>query len=149
MWMIFPLGGSHMRTKALILGIASLALMGAAEPSVTLTCKSTSATVCDQAQCRTVDPSITVYAGTFVDRNGKRDSYYSRCDDRGCDSYTPRVAFSGAFVLFALPSHGVMAKVGPSNEITDVATLMQTVYINRATCVSEPPPLIRTTNHKD
>jgi hypothetical protein len=135
--------------KALALATASIGLMGANEPGLTLTCKSAATSICDQAGCHSVTPSITIYVGTFIGESGVRDSYYTRCDASGCDTFFPAVAFSGAYTLFSLPKRGVMAKVGPGDELVDVASLMDTVYINRAKCVSEPPPLLRTTNHKD
>lgn len=135
--------------KALVLAAASLGLMGANEPTLTLTCKSTATSICDAAGCHSVAPSITIYVGTFAGEKGSRESYYTRCDPSGCDSFDPTVASSGAYTLFSLPKRGVMAKVGPGDELVDVASLMDTVYINRATCVSEPPPLVRTVNHKE
>ena len=135
--------------KLLALAAVFLGLTGANGPTLTLTCKSAATAICDQTGCHSVTPSITVYVGTFLGEKGSRESYYTRCDASGCDSYVPTVAFSGAYTLFSLPTRGVMAKVGPGDNLVDVASLMDTVYINRATCVSEPPPILRTVSHKN
>lgn len=105
-------------------------------------CEMTSMVVCDATSCRSAPSVVTTYMGAFGKKQKHR--YYYRCvGNEPCDQYTPLVTQSGQFINVSL-TNGAMAKIAPDMSVTDIATLGNTVIINRGICEGPyPPPLVR------
>ena len=125
--------------------MAAAAQASAAEPNIWRACTVDSVTVCSPAGCSAGKPSTWLYLASY-ENEGKREAFYYHCsaDQRNCDTYTPVVHRSGAYLNFSLPQNGVISRLGPDDTVTDVATIMDTVLISRGKCLLEPPPIIRT-----
>lgn len=134
-----------LKRLAMIGALVAAGEASASEPNVWRACTIESVTICTPAGCVDGQPKIWVYLASYEDE-GLRKAFYYRCgsDKRDCDTYTPIVHRSGAYVTFSLPQNGVVSRLGPNDMVTDVATLMDTVLISRGKCVPEPPPIIRT-----
>lgn len=125
--------------------LASLLLVAASEPVAPDTegawdCKFSERTVCGVDGCTTGPTKTWIYL--TPSQNG-----YWRCegtDFENCDQYDASVVANGAFRHFELPGRAAFAKVGPDLSVTEVITLLGTVYINRGQCIVGPPPLVRT-----
>lgn len=92
-----------------------------------LICKPTVMDICGPKECKQSDPKTFVVWKPSVDE-------YQRCDDTGCDTYTPSVAYSGSFTNIALPNNGLLFKVSTDRHYVEVATLMDATIIYRGKC---------------
>ena len=122
---------------ALIAGSSSMAT----PTNIFLKCEMASAVACEKDGCRVIPPKITTYMASYTS-DSKSNGYYYRCTAEGCSTHKPVIATSGQFTIFSLPESGLVAKLGLQNEVTDIATLMDVVLINRGRCIKSPPPPI-------
>ena len=124
--------------------VACLSLTAAAAPSAPDTefawdCKFSQRQVCSPKGC------VSNQTKTWVYLNPSQNAYW-RCEGKyfeNCDRYQALVSESGAYRNFELPGRATFAKVGPNLSVTEVVTLMDTVYVNRGKCIVVPPPLVR------
>lgn len=63
---------------------------------------------------------------------------YSRCDQAGCDVYTPVVSSSGEFLNIELPGRTAFAKIGPDGSFTEVVSLGTLVMVTYGRCRAAP-----------
>jgi len=63
-----------------------------------------------------------------------RRSEYQRCDDSGCSTYAPDVAYSGSFTNITLPGHAVLFKLSTDRHYTEVVQVMDTTLVYRGMC---------------
>jgi hypothetical protein len=106
-------------------------------------CKVTSAGVCGAASaCVGIKPTTS----SFIYPS---ERFYFRCpghwhDLAECDEYTAVVIASGAYTNIELPGRAAFARVGPGLSFTEMATLMDRVFVYHGQCAVGPPPLVRT-----
>ena len=59
----------------------------------------------------------------------------SRCDSKGCDTYSAQFVTSGAFINIALPANGMLAKMSSDGSMfLETATLMGTALVSFGAC---------------
>src|SRR5690348_11131627 len=93
--------GSAMKSIALAAGLFLQAAQPPA-PAISQECQIETVTLCDQAGCRGVEPTLKLYVGEFTGEDGKQVGYYYRCR-RGdyCDIIdNPWIAESGGYRAF-------------------------------------------------
>jgi len=129
------------------IALAAVLFLQAAQPpapAISQECQIETVTLCDQAGCRGVEPTLKLYLGEFTGEDGKQVGYYYRCR-RGdyCDIIdNPWIAESGGYRAFVARERGVIAKIGPENRITDIATVEDRVLISRGRCWDAPRPQV-------
>jgi len=129
-----------------VLLIAAVAFQAgqSAGPNISQECQIETVTLCDQAGCRGVEPTLKLYLGEYTAEDGRHAGYYYRCR-RGefCDIIeNPWIGESGGYRAFVAREKGLISKVGPDNRVTDVATLEDRVLISRGRCWDAPRPNI-------
>lgn len=99
-------------------------------------CQIETTTLCDPAGCRSVEPTLKLYFGDYVDAKGKRKGYYYRCRRAGpCDLIDdPWIGENEQYRAFVVRERGLISRIGPGGKVTDVATLEDHVLISRGTC---------------
>ena len=126
-----------------------LALQAAQPPAPGLSqeCQIETVTLCDQAGCRGVEPTLKLYLGEYTAEDGRREGYYYRCRRAEyCDIIdNPWIAESGGYRAFVARERGVIAKIGPEDRITDIATIADRVLISRGRCWNAPRPQVTQT----
>lgn len=134
--------------KSLLLA-ASLALQAGhpAGPDFSQECQVETVTLCDQAGCRGVEPTLKLYLGEYTAEDGRRAGYYYRCRRADiCDIIDdPWIGESGGYRAFVARDRGLISKVGPENRLTDVATVDDRVLISRGHCWQAARPQVRRT----
>ena len=126
--------------------LAALSLQ-AAQPTastISLECQIETVTLCDQSGCRGVEPTLKIYLGEYAAEDGKHAGYYYRCRRADvCDIIdNPWIGESGGYRAFVARERGVIAKVGPEDRITDIATIEDRVLISRGRCWTAPRPQV-------
>jgi len=132
-----------MKTLFLMAGLAAQAGQ-AAGPNIAQECQIETVTLCDQAGCRGVEPTLKLYLGEYTSKDGRQAGYYYRCR-RGefCDVIeNPWIGESGGYRAFVMRENGLISKIGPDNRVTDVATLEDRVLISRGRCWDSPRPKV-------
>jgi len=126
--------------------LAALALQAAQGPAPDLSqeCQIETVTLCDQAGCRGVEPTLKIYLGEYAAEDGKHRGYYYRCRRADlCDIIeNPWIGENGGYRAFVARERGVIAKIGPENRITDIATIEDRVLILRGRCWDTPRPSV-------
>jgi len=104
-------------------------------------CDIKSLSVCAAGGCRSAAPAISIYLSDFMDGSSERAAYY-RCGPAltNCDRYAAIVHRTGEFTIFSLPARSLFAKLGPGNQVTDVAAVGDTVFVSRGLCEHAAPP---------
>ena len=92
-----------------------------------LLCKPSVLDICGPKECKPSEPKAFVVWKPSVNE-------YQRCDDSGCDTYAPRVAYSGSFTNIALPENGVLFKVSTDRNFVEIATMMDATFVYRGKC---------------
>ena len=132
--------------KSLLLALG-LALQGGAAdvPDISQECQVETVTLCDQAGCRGVKPTLKLYLGEYTAKDGSRAGYYYRCRRANfCDIIdNPSIGQNGGYRAFVSRERGLISKVGPENRLTDVATFEDRVLISRGRCWPAPRPRVR------
>jgi hypothetical protein len=114
------------------------------DPDIWQECQIESATLCGAGGCKPVAPTLKLFLGDYVGESGRRAGYYYRCR-RGnlCDIVDdPWIGESGGYRAFIMRDRGVMARVGPDNSVTDVATIEDIVLISRGRCWKTQRPRV-------
>lgn len=131
-----------MGAKLLAIALGMIAApVGAEEFDVWRACSINSVNMCAATGCTTRKPMISIYIGYHSESTGRR-AVYLRCATglRSCDRYDPVVRRLGEFVIFSLPERSVFSKLGPDNQLVDVAAVRDIVFIARGRCVEAAPP---------
>ena len=91
-----------------------------------LSCYGPTKFFCSKDGCVKINQTVIVHLDPLT-------GDYSRCDDKGCNSYVVDVSVSGIFLNFTRP--GTMAKVALDGAMyMEVATLKDTAYISFGEC---------------
>ena len=85
--------------------------------------------VCNEVQCSDQIPTIRV---SWDPRIG----IYKRCDAKGCDSYKLVRSQSGIFTNLTMPDHGIFARISRDGRMTEVLSLMHTMFIYHGECLN-------------
>jgi hypothetical protein len=81
------------------------------------------------AGCTTVTPTVW----NIIDVANRT---VSRCDAKGCDTYTAQFSVSGDFINIALPERGMLAKASTDwRSFSEVATLTNVVLVSFGGCI--------------
>jgi hypothetical protein len=133
-----------MKSLLLAFGLALQAGHSAA-PDISQECQVETVTLCDQAGCRGVKPTLKLYLGEYTAKNGTRTGYYYRCRRAAfCDIIdNPWIGGSGGYRAFVARDRGLISKIGPQNRITDVATMDDRVLVSRGRCWPAPRPEVQ------
>ena len=133
-----------MKSLLLVAGIALQAGQATA-PDISQECQIETVTLCDQAGCRGVRPTLKLYLGAYMTEDGRQAGYYYRCRRAEfCDIIEdPWVGESGGYRAFVARERGLISKIGPQNRVTDVATLEDRVLISRGRCWPAPRPQVQ------
>ena len=59
---------------------------------------------------------------------------YSRCDQKGCDSYPASFHRSGAFTIIDVPRRGMVAKIANTGGFLEVVTIGLDSLVSHGTC---------------
>lgn len=89
-------------------------------------CKPIRVDACGVEGCKEGKPVVTV---RWEPKGG-----YQRCDNDGCDSYSPVVSHSGIWTELALPQNGMMAKFTADGYYMEVATINDTALVYHGQC---------------
>jgi hypothetical protein len=131
-----------MVVKLLTIALAMIAApVGAQDYDVWRACSINNVNMCTATGCSRRKPMISIYIGYHSDGTGRR-AVYLRCATGfvSCDRYDPVVRRLGEFVTFSLPERSVFSKLGPDDQLVDVAAVRDTVFIARGRCVEAAPP---------
>lgn len=80
-------------------------------------------------ECRQLDPE-KVFLELDVDRK-----VYGRCGDDGCDRYAMNVSGEPQhYRSFEVPGRGLFAKVGPSGDVVEIATIGPVALVAHGQC---------------
>ena len=91
-----------------------------------LTCKPVRVDACGRDGCKEGKPVVEVR----WEPNGS----YQRCDAKGCDSYQPKVSYSGIWTNIAIPENGMMARITADGQYMEVATLNDMALVYHGQC---------------
>jgi hypothetical protein len=130
--------------KILLVLATALQAAGVSNPDIWQECQIESATLCGAGGCKPVQTTLKLFLGDYLGASGGRAGYYYRCR-RGsvCDIIDdPWIGESAGYRAFVLRDRGVIARVGPDNSVTDVATIEDIVLISRGRCWEAPRPRV-------
>lgn len=91
-----------------------------------LTCKPTRVEACGREGCKEGKPVVEV--------RWEPSGTYQRCDTNGCDSYQPKVSYSGIWANIAIPESGMMARITADGQYMEVATINDTALVYHGQC---------------
>jgi hypothetical protein len=80
--------------------------------------------------------------GASYNRVDSTKNLYSRCDDKGCDTYQAKMSRSGAVIDIEVPGKGLLARM-MTNGITsgmsylEAFTFLETVFVVHGVCTPE------------
>ncbi|MBZ9654022.1 hypothetical protein [Phyllobacterium lublinensis] len=118
--------------KTLLTPLALVLCAGAAHADdALLRCDITSKFICTSSGCQPA--KLAVF--NLIDM---RDKTLARCDSKGCDPYTATFSSSGLFLNIAVPTNGLLAKLGGNGDFVEVATLAGQVYSSFGSCKRVP-----------
>jgi hypothetical protein len=130
----------------LVLLIAVALQSGQSEgPDLWQECQIETATICGPGGCKSLVPTLKLYIGDYKADDGRRAGYYYRCR-RGaeCDIIeNPWIGEGSGYRAFVMREQGVIARIGPDNRVTDVATIEDIVLISRGICWNADRPRVR------
>jgi hypothetical protein len=96
-----------------------------------------SCTGSDKWACEMGSGCKSIGASTITARFDFSKPAYARCDNKGCDTYTPVVTSSGEFLVIELSGRGTFAKIGPNGSFTEVTSLATIVAVTYGFCKAE------------
>ncbi len=91
-----------------------------------LTCKPTRLDACGREGCKEGKPVVEV--------RWEPKGSYQRCDAKDCDSYQPKVGYSGIWTNIAIPDNGMMARITADGQYMEVATLNDVALVYHGQC---------------
>jgi hypothetical protein len=92
----------------------------------TLTCKPARVEACGRDGCKEGKPLVEV--------RWEPSGSYQRCDAKGCDSYQPKVSYSGIWTNISIPESGMMARIAADGQFLEVATLNDFALVYHGQC---------------
>ena len=116
-------------TTAVILASIITIFFAANAKAFSLRCDISTKWNCSKSGCKTATSTIHNLINFSTAK-------YSRCDEKGCDSYDMEVVQSGAFLNISLPKKSMLAKLGGNNleHFTEVVTLGTGVLVSHGQC---------------
>lgn len=94
-----------------------------------LECRPTQGQLCGPAGCSTHHDKLKIWQ-VWEPATNK----FSRCDDKGCDTYDAEVSYSGMWATVSVPGRATFTRLTADGEYYEVVTQMDLVYIYRGKC---------------